>query len=61
MIQQAVLQKRNGTASLDDCSIAETCCKLFTLLYVVQFWYVWEEVSYMVFPPAPAVYDQCRQ
>lgn len=58
MIQQAMLQKkkkRKGSASLDDFSIPETCYKLFTLIFVVRFWYVWEEVSYMVFPPAPVV------
>lgn len=55
MIQQAVLQKKNGTASLDDCSIPETCYKLFTLILVVKFWYVWEEVSHMLFPLAPVL------
>lgn len=43
MIQQAVLKKKKtkqqnkGTASLDDCSIPETCYKQFTLIFVVRF------------------------
>lgn len=49
MIQQPVhTHKKMATASLDDCSIPEMCYKLFTLIVVVKFWYVWEEVSHFL-------------
>ena len=61
MVQQAVLQKKmtqqvwimQNMKNQHDCFVQESCYKLFTLILGVKFWYIWEEVSDTLFPPAP--------
>lgn len=59
MVQQAVLQKRmtqqvwimQNKKDQHDCFIQESWYNLFALILGVKFWYVWDEVSHMLFPP----------